>query len=123
MTWRLPVLLGALTTAPTFAQQGRYMPPPAVGCDRNQLTSYTGKVTRYTRQADKISLTLKTDDETVESISLRPGDKILLDAHQMTKDDWKLVEEKEGKLRPRMRATVWICRGGRPVLDWQPAKQ
>jgi hypothetical protein len=99
------------------------MPPPAVDCDRNELTSYTGKVTRYARQPDRISLTLETDDDTVETVSLRPGDKILLNAREMTKGDWKLVEEKEGKLRPRMRATVWICRGGRPVLDWQPPKQ
>lgn len=123
MTWQLLVLLSSLSIAPTFAQQRRYMPPPAVECDRNELTSHTGEVTRYTREADKISLTLKTDDETVESVSLHRGDKILLNARQMSKDDWKLVEEKQGKLRQRMRATVWICRGGRPVLDWQPPKQ
>ena len=120
VVWRVMPLLGILGLVPTFAQRGRYMPPPAVQCDRNQLTSYTGEVTRYTRQAGKISMKLKTDEQIVQAVSLRPDDKLLLNAREMQKDDWKLVEVREGKLRPGMRATVWFCRGGRPVLDWQP---
>jgi hypothetical protein len=77
-------------------------------------------VTRYTRKDRTIRLTLKTDEQTVETVSLQAGDKILLNAREMKQDDWKKVEETEGKLKPGMRATAWICQGGRPVLDWQP---
>ena len=117
------VILLALAAFPSIAQRGRYMPPPAVGCDRNNLTSYTGEVTRYSRKDGKICLTLKTDEDTVETVSLKPGDKILVNAQEMKQEDWKRVEEKEGRLKAGMRATAWICRGGRPVLDWQPPRR
>ena len=96
------------------------MPPPAVTCDRNNLTAYTGEVTRYTRDAGKIVLRLKTDADTVETVTFRPTDTILLNAQPLKKEDWEKVEEKQGKLKEGMRATAWICKGGRPVLDWQP---
>jgi hypothetical protein len=120
MVRRLILILPALTMIGANAQRGRYMPPPAVECNRNNLTSYTGEVTGYSRKDGKILLTLKTDADTVETVSLRPGDKILLNAKPMNEKDWTQVEEKEGKLKAGMRATTWICRGGRPVLDWQP---
>ncbi len=114
------VILLVLAAIPSIAQRGRYMPPPAVGCDRNNLTSYTGEVTRYSRKDGKIRLTLKTDEDTIETVSFNRGDKILLNAREMKQEDWKQVEEKEGRLKTGMRATAWICHGGRPVLDWQP---
>jgi hypothetical protein len=120
MLTRLALILLALAAAPKAAQRGRYMPPAAVGCDRNDLTSHTGEVTRYSRKDGKIRLTMKTDESTVETVNFEPGDKILLNAEAMKEQGWKQVEEKEGKLKKGMRATVWICRGGRPVLDWQP---
>jgi hypothetical protein len=120
MPLRLILVLFGLTTMPAFGQRGRYMPPPAVECDRNNLTSHTGEVTRYSRKGGRIVLTLNTDADTVETVSLRPGDKVLLNAQPISEEDWKKVEEKEGTVRRGMRATVWICRGGRPVLDWQP---
>ena len=117
----LPVILiAALCPQILDAQRGRYMPPAAVSCSRDDLTSYTGEVTRYSRKDGAIHLTLTTDEQTVENVSLRPGDKVLLNAEPMKPEDWKQVEDKEGKLKAGMRATVWVCRGGRPVLDWQP---
>lgn len=123
MPIRLSLFLLALAAVPSDAQRGRYMPPAAVGCDRNNLTSYTGEVTRYSRKAAKIRLTLKTDESTVETVVFEPGDKILLNAEAMKEEDWKQVEEAEGKIKAGMRATAWICRGGRPVLDWQPPRR
>ena len=119
-TLRISALV-VLALLPGIAQ--RYRPPAAVACDRNNLTSYTGEVTQYARKAGQISLTLKTDADTVESVTFAPGDKILLNAEAITEDGWKHVEEKEGKLKPGMRATAWVCRGGRPVLDWQPPQR
>lgn len=103
-------------------RQGRYAPPPDVGCDRNDLTVHVGEVTRYARKDGRIRLTLKTDEDTVESVSLEPGDKILLDGQLMKEEDWKKVEAREGQLKRGMRAAIWICRGGRPVLDWRPPR-
>jgi hypothetical protein len=123
MSRSLMLILSGVAAIVSFAQRGRYMPPSAVECDRNSLTSHTGEVTRYSRKAGRIVLTLKTDADTVETVSLRPGDKVLLNAQPIKHDDWKKVEEKEGSLRHGMRATVWICQGGRPVLDWQPPPQ
>jgi hypothetical protein len=117
------VILCTLVVISAFAQRGRYMPPPAVECDRNHLTSYTGEVTRYSRKGGSIRLTLHTDAGTTETVSLRAGDKVLLNSDEMKEEDWKYVEEKEGKLKAGMRATAWICEGGRPVLDWQPPKR
>ena len=61
-----------------------------VGCSNDSLTSYTGDVTRYVRRA---SLTLKTDESTIETVSFEPGDKILLNAQEMKEEDWKQVEK------------------------------
>jgi hypothetical protein len=119
----VPWMVCALAFVPVFAQRGRYMPPPAVQCDRNHLTAYTGEVTRYARKGGNIELTISTDAQTVETVSLQPGDKVLLHAKEMKEEDWQQVEEREGKLKPGMRATAWICQGGRPVLDWQPPQR
>lgn len=118
----LAVLL-TLLAEPVTAQRGRYMPPDAVGCDRNNLTSYIGEVTRYNRDASGIRITLKTDDGTVEDVGFGPGDKILLNGVEMQESEWRKVEEKTGKLKAGMRAIAWICRGGRPVLDWRPPQR
>ena len=113
----------ALACVPIVAQRGRNMPPSEVGCDRNNLTSYTGEVTQYSRKAAKIRLTIRTDEDTVERVSFEPSDKVLLDAQPMKDADWKRVEDSQGRLKAGMRATAWVCRGGRPVLDWQPPRR
>lgn len=123
MQTRRTILSLAIAPCLAMAQRGRYMPPPAVGCDRNNLTSYTGKVTRYSRKGGSINLTIHTDEDTVESVALAEGDKILINAREMKDEDWGQVEEREGQLKAGMRATAWICQGGRPVLDWQPPQR
>lgn len=112
-------LLAELVTA----QRGRFMPPDAAGCDRDHLTSYIGEVKRYSRDASGIRITLKTDDGTVENVRIEPGDKILLHGEQMEETDWRKVADKAGKLKAGMRAIAWICRRGRPVLDWRPPQR
>ncbi|MBL8294639.1 MAG: hypothetical protein JNN08_22535 [Bryobacterales bacterium] len=113
-------LCAILLVMPLPAQRGRYAPPAAVECDRNNLTSYIGQVIRYTRKEGRIRLAIKTDEDTEETVSFQPGDKVLIDAREMKPEDWKKVEEQPGKLKPGMRAIAWVCRGGRPVLDWRP---
>lgn len=117
------IVVLTLLAEPVTAQRGRFMPPGAVGCDRNNLTSYIGEVTRYHRDASGIRITLKPGDGTVEDIRFEPGDRILLNGEEMQESDWRKVEEKIGKLKAGMRAIAWICRGGRPVLDWRPPQR
>jgi len=121
-----PLILACLvlfTQNSTGQPAGRLRPPAAVGCARNNLTSYTGKVTRYTRKESRIQLTIQTDEDTVEKVVFEPGDKVLLNTREMKEEDWGKVENRDGKLKAGMRATAWICQGGRPVLDWQPPRQ
>ena len=34
---------------------------------------------------------------------------------------WEVIASPEGRLRPRMRATAWVCDDARgPIIDWQP---
>ena len=120
MRVRTGLILLALAAWSAPAQRGRLMPPPTVECARDNLTSYTGKVTKYSRKGGEIRLTISTDENTVESVALKPGDKLLLNAEPMREKDWEKVEKGAGKLKTGMRATAWICEGGRPVLDWQP---
>ena len=120
MRVRTALLIVALTAPGIPAQRGRLMPPPAVACARDNLTSYAGKVTKYWRKGEALRLTISTDENTVEEVTLKPGDKVLLNAEPMKPGDWARVEVSEGRLKAGMRATAWICEGGRPVLDWQP---
>ncbi|MEA2462472.1 MAG: hypothetical protein QOJ98_219, partial [Acidobacteriota bacterium] len=53
------------------ASAGRLRPPAAVSCDRNELTSYAGKVTHYKRAKGKTTLVMNTSADTVETISIR----------------------------------------------------
>lgn len=114
------ILMLIVTAGTGLAQGGRLGPPAAVTCDRNDLTSFTGEVVKYYRKAGYIKLTIKTDEGTRETVELRMWDTLLLNAAPMKADEWPKVEQREGKLKPGVRATAWICTGGKPVLDWQP---
>lgn len=107
---------------------GRIMPPAALVCDRNQLTSWTGQVTGYRRESGQTWIEIHTDEETVESLTVAHAGKADASAHYLlwaqsfTQEDWQRVEKSSGVLRPGMRATAWICSDGvtPAVIDWQP---
>jgi len=101
------------------AQRGRYRPPEGIPCSRDQLTSFTGKVTAYSRSSQRIRLTIYTDWDTSESFVLRTPFRLLFKGQPFREADWKKIEEKEGRLRPGVRATVWACETGERVLDWE----
>ncbi len=105
----------------------RAAPPSPLRCDRNHLTSFTGRVVSYRRQTGSIVLRVRTDEETTEDFSLRfdkseDGSKHFLMRGQPFKpSDWALVEASRTRLRPKMRAIVWVCDdGSAPVIDWRP---
>ena len=133
-----PLLLAILAALvlPVCAQQPdpnkssarRMMPPSAVSCDRNQLTSYSGVVTAYQRQPGMTRLSIHTDWDTDESIELHhagsedPSRQFLLSGRPFATSDWQRIESAPGILNTGMRATAWVCGDGEipTLIDWQP---
>ncbi|HWS99186.1 MAG TPA: hypothetical protein VN256_02865 [Pyrinomonadaceae bacterium] len=110
--------------------QGRLMPPESVKCDPNHLTSFTGKILSYRRGPGRVSLTVRTDEETTESFTLRfrksedAARWFLMRGEPFKRGDWALIERRRYQLRPRMRATVWVCDdGSNPIVDWRPGER
>ncbi|MFL6247212.1 MAG: rhodanese-like domain-containing protein [Thermoanaerobaculia bacterium] len=105
---------------------GRLAPPAAVTCDRNQLTSYTGKVKSYKRQRGKTVLVIETTADTTERITLThkdtddPSRFFLIDSTPFTSRDWSRIERRKGELHPNMSAVAWVCSNGTTIIDWRP---
>lgn len=105
---------------------GRLRPPRTIECPRDKLTSFTGRVASYSRTDERINIVIHTDSETTEKFTLRyskgadPAQWFLMKAEPFKPDDWKVIESAKGRLRPGIRATIWVCEGGaNPVVDWQ----
>jgi hypothetical protein len=112
--------------APAAGVQGRLRPPDAVKCDRNQLTSFSGAVTQWSRNANSAQLSMDTDSGTKEAFTLRfdkaaPVENWFLLGGELFRDqDWQKVELSVGRLRPGIQAIVWICEGAaNPIIDWR----
>ena len=109
-------------------RSGRLRPPATLACDRNHLTSYTGAVSGYRREADQTWLEISTDEDTVEAVTVEHAGQPDASAHYLlhgkafTGNDWTAIEATKGKLVDDMRATAWVCDDGvtAPVIDWQP---
>ncbi len=119
-----------LAVASTARAQGRLMPPESVKCDPNHLTSFTGKILSYNRKPGRLSLRMRTDEETTESFTLRYAKRedaarwFLLRGEPFKRTDWALVERRRYQLRQPMRATVWVCDdGSNPTIDWRPGER
>lgn len=108
------------------ARGGRLAPPEAVTCDRNQLTSHSGRITRYKRTKGKTVLVMDTSADTVETLTVThpgtddPSRFYLLEGQPFTKNDWAKVEKRKGELRPNLSAIAWVCTNGPTVIDWRP---
>ena len=83
------------------AAQGRLRPPANVGCDRNNLTSHTGVLKKFTRDKAQAKLTIQTDDATTETVTV-PVEKIAGHA------------PKTGE-----RLTAWVCTSGAVTIEWE----
>lgn len=116
--------IAVLGCIPAFLMaQGRVRPPESLGCDRNELTSFTGEVTRYSRTDRVISLAIHTDANTNESFELPEPVRLRFGGQEFRAEDWSKVESAKGKLKEEVRATVWVCEGGPKTLDWEPPKE
>lgn len=108
---------------------GRLAPPASVNCDRNKLTVYSGRVTKYSRKRGKTTITIATDWDTTETVTLRhagsddPSRDYVVLGTPFTPSDWNRIESKKGVLHPGLRANAWVCTGGRTIIDWQPGSR
>jgi hypothetical protein len=125
-----PALSLSKSTAPQEERGQRIRPPDSLSCSRNDLTSFTGRVLSYSRTNNRLSLRMRTDEETLERFTLRYGSRenptkwFLLRAEPFKDEDWKLIESRRGRLLKGMRATVWVCtNSAKPVIDWQPPQE
>ncbi|MBC8029261.1 MAG: hypothetical protein H7Z16_04045 [Pyrinomonadaceae bacterium] len=110
-------------------ERGRIMPPAQLRCDRNDLTSYDGRVLVYRRRKGSTFLRMRTNFDTTENVTIRhpwtndPSKFYLINGNAFMSSDWRRIETRAGVLKRGMRANVWVCRGNpsiQPVVDWRP---
>jgi hypothetical protein len=106
-------------------QEGaRQRAPEFFTCDRNNLTSYTGVVRNYRRDTGTTSLTIRTDYDTTEQVSLKhpgtddPSKLFRMQGEPFAPADWNRIESRKGVLREGTRASAWVCTDGRVMVDW-----
>jgi hypothetical protein len=116
-------LLAVLLVAGHDEVASRRAPPAAVTCPRDHLTSYTGRVVSYRRTPETLLLTIHTDWDTTERVTLAPVrlEQLRMGGAPFAAEDWARLEAAPGDPRPGLRATAWMCDDGRPpLIDWQP---
>jgi hypothetical protein len=125
----LIVVCAIVLLASSAGAQRRIRPPDGIKCDDNHLTSFTGKILSYKRMPGRVFLRMRTDEATTESFTLRfrrtddAARWFLLMGEQFKQSDWSLIERSRYRLRPNMRATVWVCDDGTtPIVDWRPGE-
>ncbi len=121
----LAALGAAVSPAAAQRQAGRVRPPEAVTCPRNLLTLYAGRVVALSRQTGSTSLTIATDWNTIEHVTIKHPDapdaaaSFLMGGKAFAKEDWALIQP-GGTLKAGARASAWVCSDGRaPVIDWE----
>ena len=95
--------------------RGRLRPPSTAPCVPDELTSYTGRVTKYTVASGKTTIVIATDEQTTETVVLlHPGAKdasafYLIGREKFTPEAWARIEVTPGTLAKGQRATAWVC--------------
>jgi len=128
----LAVLLSIAAPDDSVAQRdARVRPPARVTCarDRYSLTSFTGVVTHFARDADRTTLQIRTDWDTTEDIALThkgtdPVRWFLFRSNAFVEADWKRITDEDGHILKGTRATAWVCSdGSNPIVDWDAPKE
>lgn len=110
------------------AQSQRLMVPSYFECQRNLVTSWTGEIVKYQRLSDTINLTIFTDADTVENISItfknleQLQEQFYLNNKAFEGTNWQKIESSPAQLHNKMRATIWLCECPtvKPLINWQP---
>jgi hypothetical protein len=112
----------------TVQDRSRQRPPEGFACAPNDLTSYTGVVTRFQRNTTRTSLRIRTDWDTTEDVTVThaaagPAAAFRFAGQPFTDRDWERLESSAGTLRPGTRATAWVCKDGQVLIDWGAPKE
>jgi hypothetical protein len=120
----LPPMLAAVgLAAEVSTRQGRVRPPSFVGCDRNKLTVFTGKVVALETGRRETRLEMNTDENTTERFTITHPDgdaspAFFVGGRPFSKADWTALQP-GGRLRANARASVWVCSNeANPKVDW-----
>ena len=111
------------------AAQSRQRPPQAFVCAPDDLTSYTGVVVRYQRERERTTLRIRTDWDTSEDVAVPhtgaadAAASFRYAGRPFTAKDWERIESSTGVLRPSTRATAWVCKDGKVMVDWAVPKE
>jgi hypothetical protein len=103
----------------------RRRPPEGLACGPNDLTVYTGVVRSYQRELGRTTLSIRTDWDTTETVTIRhagtddPSAFFRLLGKPFTAADWPRIERSKGVLRPDVRAAAWVCTNGRVLVEWE----
>jgi hypothetical protein len=107
----------------------RQQPPKDFACARNDLTVYTGVVQSYKREVGRTTLSIRTDWDTTEQVTLRhagtddPSTFFRLQGKPFTAADWPRIERSKGVLRPAVRASAWVCTSGMVLVEWDVMRE
>ncbi|MGE3958392.1 MAG: hypothetical protein AB7H96_16900 [Vicinamibacterales bacterium] len=124
------VALGTVAVPSGLAAQGRgddrsrQRPAEGFACNPDNLTSFTGVVAGYSRQAGRTTLRIRTDWDTTEDVTIAhpgtddPSAFFRYEGRAFTPADWSRVEREKGVLQPARRATAWVCADGKVLVDW-----
>ncbi len=108
-------------------RRSRLMVPDFVSCERNNLTSFSGKPTKYNRENGELEITIATDFDTVETITVGyPSSTALMESFfikgkAVDLKSWQEFEESVGILSGKISVTAWVCNleGIAPVFVWK----
>ena len=107
----------------------RTRPPESIGCSRDELTVYTGRVTSYRRRPDRLTIVIHTDADTTERVVVRlPKGNELARAFRLRGQpfgakDWEQIESSPGRARAGLRAAAWVCENGSVLVDWDAPRE
>ena len=129
-TFVIPACADQDLRPPLTAQNKRSAPPSILACDTNQLTSFDGVVSVFQRGNDSTTITINTDWDTIETVTIEHPDPqgllqfLMQDGQPFEQKDWSRIETEPGILIDGMRAVVWFCldETTQPVIDWRPAE-
>ena len=107
------------------AQRARLMPPAALSCDRDHLTSFEGRLERLELGDAYHRAVLRTDWDSMETFELPfEGDEpcYLLDGQVMAPGTWRELLPDPEHPPAGLRVIAWVCEAPATVtLDWRPA--
>ncbi len=104
----------------------RLAPPPGLPCSRDTLTSYSGRILRYTRKPNQIFLLMRTDEATTEKFQIKISkgknhlNLFLLNGQAISATELEQVEKKILNKSKAVTVTVWEClKTTHRVIDWR----